>query len=160
MAKLSEWRNNFRGVRWTDPKSGHTLYGAVDDILEFPDDSLAVLDYKSSGAREVKIYDSYQLQLDVYTFLLQRLGYRTAPKAYFAFFVAVKDDGFKGRLPFRSQLVAITPNPDHVHKLFKDAWKLNFTLLADEDARISKLFGVPSRPGGRVRPRGPDRKDT
>lgn len=121
MAKLSEWRNNFRGVRWTDPKSGHTLFGAVDDILEFPDDSLAVLDYKSSGAREVKIYDSYQLQLDVYTFLLQRLGYRTAPKAYFAFFVAVKDDGFKGRLPFRSQLVEITPKPDRVHKLFKDA---------------------------------------
>ena len=105
--KLAEWRNNFRGLRWKDQKTGHTLFGAVDDILEFADDSLAVLDYKSSGAKEVKIYDSYQLQLDVYTFLLQRLGYRTAPKAYFAFFVAVKDDGFNGRLPFRAQLVAV-----------------------------------------------------
>ncbi len=119
--KLDEWRNNFRGLRWADPKSGHTLYGAVDDILEFPDHSLAILDYKSSGAREVNIYDSYQLQIDVYTFLLQRLGYRTAPKAYFAFFVAVKDDGFGGRLPFRAELVAVTPQPDRVHQLFKDA---------------------------------------
>jgi hypothetical protein len=119
--KLNEWRNNFRGLRWADPKSGHTLYGAVDDVLEFPDDSLAILDYKSSGAREVTIYDSYQLQMDVYTFLLQRLGYRTAPNAYFAFFVAVKDDGFNGRLPFRAELVAVTPQPDRVHKLFKDA---------------------------------------
>ena len=119
--KLKEWRNNFRGLRWADPKSGHTLYGAVDDVLEFPDDSLAILDYKSSGAREVTIYDSYQLQMDVYTFLLQRLGYRTAPNAYFAFFVAVKDDGFGGRLPFRAELVAVTPQPDRVHKLFKDA---------------------------------------
>ena len=34
---------------------------------------------------------------------------------------AMKDDGFKGRLPFRSQLVEITPKPDRVHKLFKDA---------------------------------------
>jgi len=70
--KLTAWRNNFQGLRWRDPKSGHTLFGAIDDILEFPDDSLAILDYKSSGAREVHIYDSYQLQMDVYTFLLQR----------------------------------------------------------------------------------------
>ena len=122
--KLDEWRNNFRGLRWTDPKSGHTLYGAVDDILEFPDDSLAVLDYKSSGAKEVTLYDSYQLQMDVYTFLLQRLGYRTAPKAYFAFFIAVKDDGFNGRLPFRAQLLEVTPEPDRVHDLFKRAMAL------------------------------------
>jgi len=121
MGKLGEWRNNFQGIRWTDPESGHTLFGAVDDILVFPDDSLAVLDYKSSGAREVHIYDSYQLQVDVYTFLLQQMGYKTATKAYFAFFIAVKDDGFKGRLPFRSQLAAVTPKPDGVHKLFTDA---------------------------------------
>jgi len=126
--KLSEWRNNFRGVRWTDPKTGHTLFGAVDDILEFPDDSLAVLDYKSSGAKEVTIYPSYQLQMDVYTFLLQRLGYRTAPKAYFAFFIAVKDDGFNGRLPFRAELREVTPQPDRVHQLFKSA-----TALAQSD---------------------------
>ena len=130
MEKLAEWRNNFRGLRWKDPKTGHTLFGAVDDILEFPDDSLAVLDYKSSGAKEVNIYDSYQLQMDVYTFLLQRLGYRTAPKAYFAFFVAVKDDGFKGRLPFRAELVDVTPQPERVHKLFKDAVA---TVQADQE---------------------------
>lgn len=119
--RLAEWRNNFRGLRWKDPKTGHTLYGAVDDILEFPDDSLAVVDYKSSGAKEVTVYPSYQLQMDVYTYLLQRLGYRTAPKAYFAFFIAVKDDGFKGRLPFRAQLLGISPEPDRVHDLFKRA---------------------------------------
>ena len=119
--KLEEWRNNFRGLRWIDPKTGHTLFGAVDDILEFPDDSLAVLDFKASGAREASVYPSYQLQMDVYTFLLQRLGYRTAPKAYFAFFMAVKDDGFNGRLPFRGQLLAVTPQPDHVYDLFKRA---------------------------------------
>lgn len=44
------------------------------------------------------------------------------------------------------------------HKLFKDNWKLNFTLLADGEAQIPQKFGVPVRGGGRVRPRGPDRK--
>jgi hypothetical protein len=49
------------------------------------------------------------------------LGYRTAPKAYFAFFIAVKNEGFNGRLPFRGELREVTPQPDHVHQLFKDA---------------------------------------
>ncbi len=91
-------------MRWTDPATGHTLFGAVDDILEFPDQTLAVLDYKSSGANEITIYPSYQLQMDVYTFLLQKMGYRTHPKAYLAFFVAVKDGGFNGHLPFRGEV--------------------------------------------------------
>ena len=37
-------------LRWTDPDTGHTLFGAVDDALEFPDGSLAIIDYKSSGS--------------------------------------------------------------------------------------------------------------
>jgi len=44
------------------------------------------------------------------------------------------------------------------HKLFKEVWKLNFTLLADGEAAIAKQFGVPARGGGKVRPRGPDRQ--
>ena len=119
--RLSVWRNNFQGLRWTDPQTGWTLYGAVDDVVEFPDGSLAVLDYKSSGAREAALYPSYQLQMDVYTFLLQRLGYATAPQAFFAFFLAVKDDGFGGRLPFRSQLLTMTPQPERVPALFAQA---------------------------------------
>jgi CRISPR/Cas system-associated exonuclease Cas4 (RecB family) len=129
LKKLQEWRSNVQGLRWTDPATGHTLYGAVDDILEFPDGSLAVLDYKSSGAREITIYPSYQLQMDVYTFLLQRLGYRTASKAFFAFFMVVKDEGFGDRLPFRRTLVAVTPQPERVLELFRQAVAL---ALSDE----------------------------
>ncbi len=119
--RLQEWRSSAQGLRWTDPETGHTLHGAVDDLLEFPDGSLAVLDYKSSGAREITIYPSYQLQMDVYTFLLQRLGYRTAPKAFFAFFLVVKDEGFRDRLPFRRTLVPVTPQPGRVLELFRQA---------------------------------------
>jgi hypothetical protein len=121
LARLQEWRNTFQGLRWTDPATGHTLFGAVDDILEYPDGSLAVVDYKSSGAAEAHIYDSYQLQMDVYTFLLQRMGYRTAPTAFFAFFIAVRDQGFQGRLPFRAVLLEVTPQPQRVAPLFVKA---------------------------------------
>lgn len=121
LTKLQEWRTSAQGLRWTDPATGHTLHGVLDDILEFPDGSLAVLDYKSSGAKEVTIYPSYQLQMDVYTFLLQRLGHKTAPKAFFAIFLAVKDEGFGDRLPFRRTLVEVIPQSERVPDLFQQA---------------------------------------
>ena len=119
--KLQEWRNNFRGLRWTDPATGYTLFGAIDDLLEYPDGSLAVVDYKSSGAREALVYPSYQLQMDVYTFLLQQMGYAIAPTAFLAVFLAVKDDGFDGSLPFRHTLLEVTPAPARVAALFRRA---------------------------------------
>ena len=120
-ARLATWRSTRKGVRWTDPATGHTLFGAIDDALQFPDGALAIVDYKSTGSATPTIYDSYQLQMDVYTWLLQQLGFRTAPAAYFAFYVAVKDDGFNGRLPFRAELVEVTPQPERVPNLFQQA---------------------------------------
>ena len=118
---LEEWRNRRQGIRWTDPLTGCTLFGVVDDILEMPDGVLSVLDYKSSGAAQVKVYDSYRLQLDIYTFLLEQNGYRVAPEAYLAFFVAVKDDGFHGRLPFKATVVAVPTETGRVGELFREA---------------------------------------
>lgn len=56
------------------------------------------------------------------------------------------------------EVIGVSGDSVRNHKLFKETWKLNFTLLADEEADIAKIFGVPSRRGGKVRPRGPDRK--
>ena len=44
------------------------------------------------------------------------------------------------------------------HQLFKEALKLNYTLLADEAGEVADKFGVPKAPGGYVIPFGPDRK--
>jgi peroxiredoxin Q/BCP len=44
------------------------------------------------------------------------------------------------------------------HKFFKPAWKLNYTLLADEPAEIAAQFGVPVTAGGIVMPFSSDRK--
>ncbi|MHC4406799.1 MAG: peroxiredoxin [Planctomycetota bacterium] len=56
------------------------------------------------------------------------------------------------------QVVGVSGDRAANHRLFREAWKLNFTLLGDEQARVAKKFGVPSGKGGCVRPRGPDRK--
>ncbi len=69
---LNEWRSNFKGIRYYDKKLDATLFGAVDDILEFTDGKLAPLDYKSTGSKVARVYDRFQLQMDVYTFLLEK----------------------------------------------------------------------------------------
>ena len=41
---LNQWRSNFSGIRHYDKDLDATLFGAVDDILEFTDGKLAALD--------------------------------------------------------------------------------------------------------------------
>lgn len=157
LGTLGRWRNNREGIRWDDPITGYTLYGAVDDVLELGDGSLAVLDYKSSGAAQITVYPSYRLQLDTYSFLLEQEGHRTAPRAFLAFFVAVKDDGFRGRLPFKGTVVAVPTQTERVGELFREAVLLaesdEIPAPGDECEPCRWLGEVDEAVGGRIKPR-------
>jgi len=126
---LNQWRNNFAGIRYFDPDLQATLFGAVDDVLEFdpsPGGSgrvkkIAPLDYKSTGSSAANVYDRFQLQLDTYTFLMEKNGFQTPRKGYLAFYIVDKSRGFIDRLPFRKEIVEIDTNPSDVYEIFKDA---------------------------------------
>jgi len=122
--KLNQWRSNFEGIRYYDPNIEATLFGAVDDVLEFPDGKLAPLDYKSTGSKVPTVYDRFQIQMDIYTFLLEKNGFSTTKKGYLAFYVVDKENGFGDRLPFRKELYEITTDPTYVQGLFEEAVKL------------------------------------
>jgi peroxiredoxin Q/BCP len=49
------------------------------------------------------------------------------------------------------EVVGVSGDSVETHLLFKKAQKLNFTLLADEEGAIAKLFGVPVGKGGKVK---------
>jgi len=120
--ELQDWRNNFKGISYYDEGLNAKLFGAIDDILEFSDGSLAVVDYKSSGAREIVIYDDYQKQMDIYSYILSQMGFKTYPNAYFIFYQVIKDGGgFKNILPFKEILKAVRVNPDWVPDVFERA---------------------------------------
>ena len=118
---LDVWRNNFEGIRFYDRQLDATLFGAVDDVLEFKNGALAPLDYKSTGSTVARIYDRFQLQLDTYTFLLEKNGYTTNKKGCLAFYVVDKTNGFEDRLPFKKELHMIDTDPTHIPKLFEEA---------------------------------------
>ena len=118
---LNQWRNNLAGIRYFDEELKATLFGAVDDVLEFDDGKIAPLDYKSTGSAVSKIYDRFQLQLDTYTFLMEKNGFQTPRKGYLAFYVVDKSKGFIDRLPFRKEFMEINTNPSDIYEIFKDA---------------------------------------
>jgi len=121
---LNEWRNNFQGIRYYDAELDATLFGAVDDILEFSEGKLAPLDYKSTGSKVITVYDRFQLQMDIYTFLLEKNGYKTMRKGCLAFYVVDKENGFDDRLPFRKEIQMIDTDPSYVQGLFEEAVNL------------------------------------
>lgn len=118
---LNQWRSNFSGIRFYDSDLDATLFGAVDDILQFEGGKLAPLDYKSTGSTVANVYDRFQLQMDIYTYLLEQNGYITPRKGYLAFYIVDKANGFVDRLPFRKEVHEIDTNPLGVHDIFKDA---------------------------------------
>ena len=118
---LNQWRSNFVGIRFYDSDLEAALFGAVDDILEFEDGKLAPMDYKSTGSAVANVYDRFQLQMDVYTHLLEKNGFLTPKKGYLAFYIVDKENGFGGRLPFRKELHEIETNPLDIPGIFKEA---------------------------------------
>lgn len=124
--ELSEWRNNFKGISYFDENLNANLYGAVDDVLEFSDGSLGVIDYKSSGAKEITIYDDYHKQMDVYNYILKQKGYETYPEAFFVFYKVIKEGetGFANALKFTEEVRPVKVNNDWVGPAFEAAVEL------------------------------------
>ena len=46
------------------------------------------------------------------------------------------------------EVIGVSGDSAKNHQVFKDYYKLNFTLLADEDGSVAKKFGVPVGKGG------------
>lgn len=83
--KLRIWRNNYRGLRYTDPESGFILMGALDDLFVTKDGKYAPLDFKTRGyPRKEDSHSYYQHQMDIYSFLLEK---NNLPPANFAILI-------------------------------------------------------------------------
>jgi peroxiredoxin Q/BCP len=57
-----------------------------------------------------------------------------------------------------AEVVGISGDSSTTHALFKQAYKLNFSLLADDEGRVARQFGVPVGPGGKVTAKDADKK--
>jgi hypothetical protein len=122
---LDNWRNNFKGIRYTNSE-GHTLFGAVDNILKLitkDTETLIVLDYKTRGFPvKEDTHTHYQNQMDTYNFLLRKNGYNTADYTFLLFYIPHHVTQ-TGEVIFETTLKKITTNPDNAEKCFNNAIK-------------------------------------
>lgn len=118
--KLKIWRSNFKGIQYKDKTSGVLLRGAVDNILQ-NGDKLIVLDYKTRGyPLKENTAAHYQMQMDIYTFLLRMNDYETEGYAYLLFYYP-KEVSATGEVIFDTELVKMQVNPKNAEKVFTDA---------------------------------------
>ncbi len=109
---LDEWRDNFKGVRAKDKKTGLTVSGAIDDLWINSEDEYIVVDYKATSKNEEITdldkdwQDSYKRQMEVYQWLLRENGLKVSDTGYFVYCNGRTDlEKFDGKLEFDITLI-------------------------------------------------------
>ncbi|MBI4399927.1 PD-(D/E)XK nuclease family protein [Candidatus Micrarchaeota archaeon] len=85
------------------------LMGILDECLEFNDGTIAVLDHKTSSMPPKRVHPVYKLQLDIYMYLLERNGYKTANKAFLAYYYPNYSELHNG-LKIKCKIMEIIPD--------------------------------------------------
>ncbi|MFH1311148.1 MAG: PD-(D/E)XK nuclease family protein [Nanoarchaeota archaeon] len=123
---LKIWQNNRKGISWTD-QDGNELKGAVDNILK-KGDKLIVIDYKTRGYDlKEDTHKHYQLQIDIYNFLLRKNRYETEDYGFLLFYVP-KEVLETGEIIFDTTLKKMNINIQNA----EDTWKKAIKLLNSE----------------------------
>ena len=90
---LDTWRHNFSGIQYLHTDTNLLIFGAIDDIWELEDGSLAIVDYKAT-AKNKEItdldpkggwHDAYRRQMEIYQWLFRMNGFSVSDKGYFVY---------------------------------------------------------------------------
>ena len=114
---MDDWRDSLHhGLEYQVNGSNIVLHGGVDDVwFDLDMEELIVVDYKSQASNYPVNTDSYlastyhqgyKIQMDVYAYLLTKMGFPVSPTAYF--YVCNGDRNaleFNGQISFTETLV-------------------------------------------------------
>jgi hypothetical protein len=99
------------------------LWGKLDDCVLLPDGRLSPLDHKTRASAPGDLgYTEryYQLQMDVYTLLLERAGHRVNRTAYVVYYFPI-DGALHEGFPFDVAVHRIATDPQRAHQVFAEA---------------------------------------
>jgi hypothetical protein len=123
---LELWRDSLRhGLEHQIEGTNIILHGGIDDVwLDTKSEEIIVIDYKSqANNRPVTpgsylsgtYHQSYKIQMDVYAYLFQGLGFKVSPTSYFLVVNANRNaDGFHAKMEFQETLVPYEWSSDWV----------------------------------------------
>lgn len=110
---MNEWRENFKGIRYSDPQTGLTIFGAIDDAWVTPAGEVLVVDYKATSKdgvvdtlEDTKWHDQYRRQMEIYQWLLRRNDLRVSNTGYFVYANGKRSaETFDGHLEFDTNVI-------------------------------------------------------
>jgi len=103
--------------------NGITVWGRPDEYLKLDDSSIVVFDHKTKSKAPEGVHRSYQLQMDVYSYLLEAMGYDTTNKAYLAFYYPDECELHEG-MPFNCTILEVKTNLSRVDDLVDKAYNV------------------------------------
>ena len=121
---------------FNDPRTNARLWGKLDDCIILPDQRLVPLDHKTRASAPADVgYTEkyYQLQMDVYTLLLERNGRRTSRTAYVVYYFPVEGLLHEG-FPFQVAVHTIATDPALAYEVFAAACRCLACPLPAADA--------------------------
>jgi len=122
--RRSRWRKakiEEQGLVYKDENLRSILHGGIDELLETADGKLVVLDYKTRALPpKENTVEWSRLQLNTYTFLLQKLGHKTENYALLIYYWPEKIKQ-NGDFQFNSEIKEINIDIDLVLSTWKDA---------------------------------------
>jgi len=121
-------------LEFVDRDHNAKLYGYLDECLEIDNNLYAVLDHKTRGAIPKNTHSAYQVQMDVYTFLLEKNNYPTKRLAYLVYYIpkggGLLHEGFQ----FHVHITEVKTEPEKAKDIFYSA----VLILKEEKAPRAK----------------------
>lgn len=100
-----------------------TLTGRPDEYFELEDKNIVAFDHKTKSKAPEDVHSSYQLQLNVYSYLLKAMGYKTTNKAYLAFYYP-DDCELHNGMCIHCTVIEVKTNPSHAKELVNKAYNV------------------------------------
>lgn len=126
-ADIEMWRDSLRGgLSFVHKGTNLEITGGVDDLWINPDGEIIVVDYKATAKdKEVSIdapwQISYKRQVEIYQWLLEKMGHKVSHTAYFVYANGRADKkAFDGKLEFDVKLIPYQGDNSWVEKILKD----------------------------------------
>jgi len=106
-----------------EEERGITLLGRPDDYFELEDNSIVAFDHKTASKAPEKVHSAYKIQLNIYSYLLKMMGYKTTNKAYLAYYYPDNCDLHKG-MPFCCTIIEVKTDPSIIKELLSKAYEV------------------------------------
>ncbi len=108
---------------FNDNSKNAALIGMLDECLVLPENLYVPLDYKTRGSLPNDAHPAYQLQMDMYTLLLEKNNYKTNNIAYLLYFVPRSGKLHEG-IPFEVKIIEVKTSIDRALDIFHEALDL------------------------------------